>query len=79
LVLVVLLLTGCIDYAEAAQRRAASDFACPAKELATTEVTDGTYRVTGCGYDATYTCVVSHAPFEEAHATCIREAPLRRQ
>jgi hypothetical protein len=43
--------------------RAASDFSCESSQVSVTSAgTDSSFRATGCGHEATYTCSNAGAP-----------------
>jgi len=55
-----------------AQRRASADFSCPAEQIKSEEIADGTIKVDACGHSATYTCLGGNFgnPYD---ARCTRE------
>jgi hypothetical protein len=42
--------------ADTAKARAANEFSCPSGDLEVEEISDHTFRIAGCGSQATYTC-----------------------
>ncbi len=55
-----------------AQTRASNEFSCPKEKLSTQELGGTSYKVTGCGMTATYTCMGGNVgnPYD---AICQRE------
>ena len=52
--------------------RAANDLRCEAKQIETHEIGNHSWKVTGCGTDATYTCIRSEG-IGERQWSCVRE------
>ncbi len=60
--------------ASAVRSRAASDFDCAESQVSVAEAgTDTSFRATGCGRTATYTCVAQ----ENTDPACTREGNVR--
>jgi hypothetical protein len=74
----VLLMTGCLFGQGAtpqtvASTRASKEFPCPAEQLKVEELSSTSFRISGCGNTATYTCMGGNVgnPYD---AVCQREA-----
>jgi hypothetical protein len=57
---------------DAAKERAANEFSCPSKDLEVEEISDHTFRIAGCGSQATYTCTENGR--SGADWSCMKEA-----
>jgi len=76
LLVVVFMLAGCgASPKTVAQRRASTDFNCPADQVKSEEISGGTIKAEGCGKTATYTCLGGNFgnPYD---ARCTRESTM---
>jgi hypothetical protein len=63
-------------YAGAAGARAVQEFPCPREELHESQVYATTYRLNGCGQEATYTCFFVRGALWQERVTCLREGSI---
>jgi hypothetical protein len=62
---------------DTATARAATEFRCPEDSIQVSEIANHTYRLSGCGQHATYTCVNDGRRSWSSDWTCIKEAAGR--